>query len=78
MEWPPQSPDLNPIELLWEKLDRKVRQSAPTSKSHLWKVLQEAWNEVEPQTLAKLTERMLNLCKAVIQAKGGFFQENNI
>ena len=31
MEWPPESPDLNPIELLCEKLDRRVRDLKPTS-----------------------------------------------
>jgi hypothetical protein len=39
MEWPAQSPDLNPIELLWEQLDRK---KCPSSQSNLWDVLQEA------------------------------------
>ena len=38
MDWPPQSPDLNPIELLWEQLDRKVRKKCPTSASHLWEI----------------------------------------
>lgn len=36
MEWPPQSPDLNPIELLWEELDRRVRDLKPTSLPNLW------------------------------------------
>ena len=42
MEWPAQSPDLNPIELLWEQLDRMVRKRCPSSQSNLWEVLQEA------------------------------------
>lgn len=25
MQWPPQSPDLNPIENLWDQIDRDIR-----------------------------------------------------
>lgn len=31
MAWPPQSLHLNPIEKLWNELDRQVQQTAPTS-----------------------------------------------
>ncbi|GAB0095396.1 hypothetical protein DMENIID0001_107770 [Sergentomyia squamirostris] len=78
MKWPPQSPDLNPIELLWDELDRKVRESKPTSKGNLWELLQKSWNEISQETLSKLTERMPRICRAVMKAKGGFFEENKI
>ncbi len=42
MEWPPQSPDLNPIELLGT--GRDVRKKCPTSVNHLCAILQEAWS----------------------------------
>ena len=57
MEWPAQSPDLNPIELLWEPLDRMVRKKCPSSQSNLWEVLQEAWGEISSDYLNKLTAR---------------------
>lgn len=41
MEWPAQSPDCNPIELLWDELDRRIRKMRITSKVHLWKILQQ-------------------------------------
>ncbi|KAL7849234.1 hypothetical protein SRHO_G00208570 [Serrasalmus rhombeus] len=58
MEWPAQSPDLNPIELLWEQLDRMVRQKCPSNQSNLWELLLEAWGAISPAYLNKLTARM--------------------
>lgn len=78
MKWPPQSPDLNPIELLWEELDRQVRKSTPNSATALWAQLQDAWKKIEPLTMAKLLERMPRLCAAVIKAKGGHIDESQI
>lgn len=78
MEWPPQSPDLNPIELLWEELDREVRKSPPTSQADMWKKLQEAWFRIPPDILAKLIARMPRLCAAVIKNKGGHIDESTV
>ena len=66
MEWPAQSPDLNPIELLCKQLDRMVCKKCPSSQSNLWEVLQEVWGEISSDYLNKLTARMPKVCKAVI------------
>ena len=31
--------DLNPIEIVWDELNQKVRAKQPTSAAHLWKLL---------------------------------------
>ncbi len=41
MDWPPQSPDLNPIENLWKTLGVKVKERNPTNTDDLWVKLQE-------------------------------------
>ena len=52
MQWPGQSPDLNPIEHLWDELERCIRQQdpPPTSEKKLAEILQEEWKKI-PNTI---------------------------
>ena len=78
MEWPAQSPDLNPIELVWDELDRWVKAKQPTSGARLWELLQQCWEELSKQYLISIVERMPRVCSAVISAKGVYFDELKI
>lgn len=78
MEWPSQSPDLNPIELLWEEIDRRVRKLHPTSEEDLWQKLQQVWDNIEPECVEKLVARMPALMKMVIKQEGGYFKEKGV
>ena len=75
MGCPPQSLDLNPIELLWEELYRRVRDLKPTSLPCLWDCLNEAWNNIAPQTLQKLIKRMPKLCTQSLKQKVTIFRK---
>uniref|UniRef100_A0A0K2U6J9 Uncharacterized protein n=1 Tax=Lepeophtheirus salmonis TaxID=72036 RepID=A0A0K2U6J9_LEPSM len=69
MQWLAQSRDLNPIDLLWENLDRIVQKKCTRSK---WNILKNDWNDITSAYLEKLTARMPKVCTAAIVAKGGF------
>ena len=59
MTWPPQSPDLNPIEMVWDELDRRVKEKQPKSDQNMWELLQNCWKSWlrECQDCAKLSSR---------------------
>ena len=78
MKWPAQSPDSNPIELIWDELDKMVKAKQPTSATHLRELLQQCWEELSEQYLISIVERMAQVCSAVISAKGGYFDESKI
>ena len=71
MNWPAQSPDLNPLENLWDHLKRVVHKNNPHNVKEVWTVINEAWNEFPHERLLKLIDSMPNRCKAVIKARGG-------
>jgi hypothetical protein len=72
LPWPAQSPDLNPIENLWDELDRKVRKHKPLPKNQddLWNILQEEWLKLDENIYKNLVDSMPRRIAAVIENKG--------
>lgn len=73
LQWPAQSPDLNPIENLWSHLKRALLNnydSPPSSVKILWERIQEQWDEMSPDYCEKLIRSMPRRLEAVKKAKG--------
>uniref|UniRef100_A0A673XGQ2 Tc1-like transposase DDE domain-containing protein n=1 Tax=Salmo trutta TaxID=8032 RepID=A0A673XGQ2_SALTR len=75
LPWSANSPDLNPIEQVWDLLDRRVRARAlaipPRNVWELAGVLVEEWGNISQQELANLVQSMRRRCTAVLNAAGG-------
>ena len=72
MDWPPQSPDLNPIENLWKTLGVKIMERNPTNTEDLWVKLQEEWSKISIEDCQELIHSCSRRCAAVIKIKGSF------
>ena len=72
MEWPALSPDLNPIENLWDQPSRRVeaRNPAPQNLNDLRAALQEEWNAMPQQTISRLVNSMRRRGQAIIDGQG--------
>ena len=73
LDWPAQSPDLNPIEHLWGHLKHQLNtwDTPPKGVWELWERAAEVWKGIEPEVCQRLIESMPRRLEAVIKAKGG-------
>ncbi len=70
LDWPANSPDLNPIENLWDIVKRKMRDTRPNNADELKATVKETWASIPPQQCHKLITSMPRRIEAVIKAKG--------
>ena len=70
IQTPPQSPDLNPIENLWDELGRRIRTSPIISYVELKRKLVEEWNNINCNYTKKVVSCMPQRLNAVLRQKG--------
>ena len=72
LDCPPHSPDLSPIEHLWDKMDRRVRgrQKAPVTIDQLRAALLEEWDNIPMRRINALMNSMHWRIRAVTDARG--------
>ncbi|CDQ97524.1 unnamed protein product, partial [Oncorhynchus mykiss] len=70
MDWPTHSPDLNPIEHIWDIMSRSIHQRhvAPQTVQELADALVQVWEEIPQETICHLIRSMPRRCR---EARGG-------
>ncbi len=74
MQWPSRSPDLNPIEHVWDILNRRIRRNNRTFNNlqELENALIREWNAIPQREIKKILNGMNKRCRSVIDARGAW------
>jgi transposase len=70
-DWPPNSPDLNPIENVWSTVKAHVHEQQPNSQQELERAVQKACRHIRADAIERAINSMPKRIEAVIAAKGG-------
>jgi transposase len=71
LEWPSQSPDLNPIEHVWAHMKRCLAGKSFGTRDELKAELKSIWNSISSEFTAKLVKSMPRRIESVLRARGG-------
>jgi transposase len=70
--WPPQSPDLSPIENIWNvmKMKLKAMRPRPRTKATMRNAMMDIWDELDDTIREKLIMTFRSRCEKCIENKG--------
>jgi hypothetical protein len=73
LDWPANSPDLNPLENVWKLLKDAIQhgQTCPRNLEELKMPLQREWKSISSVKLRNLCHSLPARSQSVIEAKGG-------
>ena len=70
LPWPPQSPDMNPIENLWSLIKNELRGKKFPNKKALWNAVQDVWYNIPTSKVQRIIESMPRRLFALRKANG--------
>ncbi|KAJ6252742.1 transposable element-related [Anaeramoeba flamelloides] len=68
--WPPNSPDLNPIENLWGIMGRRISKESPNTERKLEIIVRKVWKNIEWEVIENLINSMEKRLRLVVQLNG--------
>ncbi len=73
LAWPAYSPNMSPIEHVWDALDRRKRQRVPVPANipQLCTAIEQEWTNIPQATINNLINSMRRRCVALLEANGG-------
>ena len=71
-EWPAQSPDLNPIENLWNDVGVRCKANPSRNLRQLEDRIHQYWGEIPRERCEKLVRSLPDGIAAVVAARGGY------
>ncbi|KAK6313289.1 hypothetical protein J4Q44_G00166360 [Coregonus suidteri] len=76
MDWPASSPDLNPIEHIWDIMSRSIHQRhvAPQTVQELADALVQVWEEIPQETIRHLIRSMPRRCRECLSLRLALYQ----
>ncbi|UYV80569.1 hypothetical protein LAZ67_19000737 [Cordylochernes scorpioides] len=72
LPWPPYSPDLSPIEHVWDIIGRRLHAlPQPRSEDELWQMVEREWRAIPQDAIRTLIDSLPRRAAACIAVRGG-------